>query len=106
MNVIVKADDTAAVAEEPDHLLICLQVLAAHHGRPSSATVLTAGLPLVGEKLTPDLFTRSAEHIGLSARIVRWDLGELVSLYLPAVLHVKGGRPIVLFSFNEEGEAD
>ena len=106
MNVILKDDETAAVAVEPDHLLICLQVLAAHHGKPSSATVLTAGLPLVGEKLTPDLFARSAEHIGLSARIVRWDLSELVSLYLPAVLYIKGGRPIVLFSFNEQGEAE
>src|SRR5262245_22989140 len=102
MNVAVKASEPAApLADEPDDLLACLQVLAAHHGRPSSATVLTAGLPLIGEKLSAELFVRSAEHIGLSARVVRWDLGELVSVYLPAVLHIRDGRWIVLFAFND-----
>ena len=106
MNVAVKTEAAGALPAEPDDLLACLQVLAAHHGRPSSETVLTAGLPLVGEKLSAELFARSAEHIGLSARLVRWNLGELVSVYLPAVLQIKGGRWIVLFSFNERGEAD
>jgi ATP-binding cassette subfamily C protein LapB len=106
MNLVLKNEPATAVADEPDDLLICLQVLAAHHGRPSSATVLTAGLPLIGEKLSPELFMRSAEHIGLSARAVRWDLGELVSVYLPAVLQIKGGRWIVLFAFNDRGEAE
>ena len=68
--------------------------------------MLTAGLPLIGEKLTPELFMRSAEHIGLSARAVRWELSELVSVYLPAVLQIKGGRSIVLFAFSDRGEAD
>ena len=69
MNVVLKSEQAASpLPDEPDDLLTCLQVLAAHHGRPSSVTVLTAGLPLIGEKLTPELFMRSAEHIGLSAR--------------------------------------
>jgi ATP-binding cassette subfamily C protein LapB len=106
MNVQLKNEPAAAVANEPDDLLICLQVLAAHHGRPSSETVLTAGLPLVGEKLSPELLMRAAEHIGLSARAVRWDLSELVSVYLPAVLQIKGGRSIVLFAYNDRGEAE
>ena len=107
MNVVLKSEQAASpLPDEPDDLLTCLQVLAAHHGRPSSVTVLTAGLPLIGEKLTPELFMRSAEHIGLSARAVRWDLSELVSVYLPAVLQIKGGRSIVLFSFSDRGEAD
>src|SRR5262245_32300188 len=106
MNVVLKNEPATAIAEEPDDLLTCLQVLAAHHGRPSSATVLTAGLPLVGEKLSLELFIRSAEHIGLSARAVRWDLSELVSVYLPAVLQIKGGRSIVLFAFNDQGDAE
>ena len=106
MNLVLKNEPATAIAEEPDDLLICLQVLAAHHGRPSSATVLTAGLPLVGEKLSPELFMRSAEHIGLSARAVRWELSELVSVYLPAVLQIKGDRSIVLFAFSDRGEAE
>ncbi len=106
MNVVLKNEPAVAVAEEPDDLLVCLQVLAAHHGRPSSETVLTAGLPLIGEKLSPELFIRAAEHIGLAARAVRWDLAELVSVYLPAVLTIKGGRSIVLFAFSEQGDAE
>jgi ATP-binding cassette subfamily C protein LapB len=106
MNVVLKNEAASPLPDEPDDLLTCLQVLAAHHGRPSSATVLTAGLPLIGEKLSPELFMRSAEHIGLSARLVRWDLAELVSVYLPAVLQIKGGRSIVLFAFSDRGEAD
>jgi ATP-binding cassette, subfamily C, bacterial LapB len=105
MNVVLK-NETAEMAGEPDDLLTCLQVMAAHHGRPSSVTVLTAGLPLVGEKLSAELFVRSAEHIGLAARVVRWDLGELVSMYLPAVLQLKDGRSIVLFAFKATGEAE
>jgi len=106
MNVVLKSEPAVALPNEPDDLLTCLQVLAAHHGRPSSVTVLTAGLPLIGENLTPELFVRSAEHISLSARLVRWDLGELVSVYLPAVLQIKGGRWIVLFAFSDRGDAD
>src|SRR5687767_13157172 len=106
MNVALNSKSTVALANEPDDLLTCLQVLAAHHGRPSSETVLTAGLPLVGENLSPELFVRSAEHIGLSARLVRWELAELVAVYLPAVVQIKGGRSIVLFAFNDRGEAD
>src|SRR6185436_4482882 len=106
MNVVLKNEPAAAIAKEPDDLLVCLQVVATHHGRPASETVLTAGLPLIGEKLSPELFMRAAEHIGLSARGVRWDLSELVSVYLPAVLQIKGGRSIVLFAFNERGEAE
>jgi len=107
MNIVHKNAPEAVVEErEPDDLLACLKVIATHHGRPSSDTVLTAGLPLVGENLTPSLFMRSAERIGLSARIVRWDLSEFVSVYLPAVVYICGGQPIVLFSFDAAGEAE
>lgn len=107
MNVIQKNAAWAVVEEhEPDDLLACLKVIASHHGRPSSDTVLTAGLPLVGEPLTAKLFMHSAERVGLATRIVRWELSELVSVYLPAVVYVRGGQPIVLFSFDEAGEAE
>ena len=86
MNVVLKSQHAASpLPDEPDDLLTCLQVLAAHHGRPSSATVLTAGLPLIGEKLSPELFIRSAEHIGLSARVVRWELRPRLFLRTAAI---------------------
>ena len=54
-----------------DPLLGCLLVLTKLSHRPLTADALTAGLPLVNNKLTPDLFTRAAKRAGLSARIVK-----------------------------------
>ena len=69
---------------------------------PHSAETLTAGLPLVGNKLTPKLFIRAAKRAGLSAALVERPLDKISNLVLPAVLLLKGNKTCVLLSEENE----
>lgn len=69
-----------------DPLLDCLMQLARLHGRTATRTGLCAGLPLVHNRLTVELFPRAAERAGLSSRIVKRPLSGISQLQLPAVL--------------------
>lgn len=53
-----------------DPLLGCLTILSKILNKPHSADSLTAGLPLVDNRLTPKLFARAAERAGLSSKII------------------------------------
>jgi ATP-binding cassette, subfamily C, bacterial LapB len=88
----------AAGAAADDPLLECLVVLTGLLERPHSAQALTAGLPLVDNRLTPPLFERAAARAGLSTRIVRRPLGEISDLSLPCVLLLKEQKACVLVS--------
>ena len=79
-----------------DPLLGCLKILTKIDSNPQSSDSLTAGLPLVNDKLTPDLFIRAADRAGLSARVVKRQLGKISNLVLPAVLLLHGGRACIL----------
>ena len=72
--------------EAQDPLLGCLVILTGMFERPFSPAALTAGLPLVDGRLTPDLFLRAGERAGLSCRIVKRRLEGISKLVLPAVL--------------------
>jgi ATP-binding cassette, subfamily C, bacterial LapB len=85
-----------------DPLLGCLLTISKHWRRPQSHEALRAGLPLVEGKFTPELFIRSAQRVGLSAREVRKPLGKISPLTLPAVLLLKERRACVLFSFDKK----
>jgi len=51
--------------ESVDPLLGCLMALVRFYGRSLSPSVLIAGLPLVDNRLTPQLFLRAADRAGL-----------------------------------------
>jgi ATP-binding cassette subfamily C protein LapB len=74
----------AAGIEDP--LLDCLVILTRLLERPASPQALTAGLPLDGGRLTPELAVRAAERAGLSARLMRRPLHRISDLTLPCVL--------------------
>ena len=74
----------AAAIDDP--LLDCLVILTRLLERPASPQALTAGLPLEGGRLTPELALRAAERAGLSARLVRQPLDRISDLTLPCVL--------------------
>ena len=76
----------AGAAGIEDPLLDCLVILARLLERPASPQALTAGLPLEGGRLTPQLAVRAAERAGLSARLVRQPLDRISDLTLPCVL--------------------
>lgn len=69
---------------------------------PHSAETMTAGLPLVNNKLTPALFIRAAKRVGLSAGLVERPLDKISNLVLPAVLLLKGNKTCVLLSEENE----
>lgn len=79
-----------------DPLLECLALLCKIHERPTSHQALTAGLPLVGNKLTPELFKRAAARVGLSARILKRDLNAIKTEELPAVLFLENAQACIL----------
>ena len=87
-------------ARADDPLLDCLIVLTAIFERPHSAEALTAGLPLVQNRLTPELFIRAASRAGLAARIVKRPIGEISDLSLPCVLLLKDARACVLTALS------
>lgn len=88
-----------------DPLLSCLLLLTKMQHRPFSATVLTAGLPLVENRLTPELFIRSAARAGFAAKIVKKPLIALTNVVLPAVLLLKNKQACLLVKVQENGVA-
>lgn len=98
----VGLDRTPAI---DDPLLESLVFLTKFHGRPKSAAVLTAGLPMVGPRMSATLFVRAAERVGLNARVVRRRVWDIPSLVLPAVLILREGQACVLLEIPKRGEA-
>lgn len=80
----MRAADTETAAQ--DQLLACLHHLAARFDRPFSASDATAGLPLENGRLTPSVFVRAAERIGLASKVVRRSLSDLRPHELPAII--------------------
>lgn len=79
-----------------DPLLGCLLFIAKMEHLSCTRESLVSGLPLVNNRLTPDLFVRASKRVGMNARIVKRPLDEISNLVLPAVLLLKNGRACVL----------
>lgn len=91
-------------SELHDPLLDCLLLLAQREHRQCSAVSLIAGLPLVDNCLTPELFVRAAKRVGLSAKIAQRQLLDIPSLVLPVVLILRDNQAVVLVKREENGE--
>jgi hypothetical protein len=85
-----------------DPLLECLVQLTRLHGRPASKTALVAGLPLVKNRLTVELFARAAERADLAARVVKRPLKKISALQLPALLLLNDGQACLLVERNAQ----
>jgi ATP-binding cassette, subfamily C, bacterial LapB len=85
-----------------DPLLGCLVILTRIEHNPFAPETLIASLPLVDNKLTPELFIRAAERAGLSAQLVTRKLAEISPLVLPAVLLLKNKQACVLVDINQK----
>lgn len=94
LSEINKADD--------DALLGCLIALTKLFDDPRTADALVYGLPLEDEKLTPGLFIRAAQRVGLSARLTNRKFNRIPDLVLPAVLLLKQRRACILL--KHEGD--
>ena len=85
-----------------DPLLDSLVLLTEHFGNPCSADALSAGLPLTGTNLTPELLPQAASRAGLSAKLVRKGLNELPAMLLPCILMLKDKKSAVLQELDIE----
>ena len=85
-----------------DPLLDCLEILAKMHGHPISRTILRAGLPLVQNRLTVELVSRSARRAGMASRILKRPLNECTTLELPAILLLKNRRACIAVEADPE----
>jgi len=85
-----------------DPLLGCLVALTRLEHHPFSPETLVAGLPLVNNKLTPELFVRAAVRANLSAQIVSRTLEEISPLVLPAVLLLKDRQACILLQRTQD----
>ena len=90
---------------QDDPLLGCLLALTRIEQRPCSADSLIAGLPLVDNKLNPELFVRAAKRAGLAAQVIKRPLEEISNLVLPAVLLLRGERACILETITDENTA-
>ncbi|MCW8943125.1 MAG: type I secretion system permease/ATPase [Sedimenticola sp.] len=87
-----------------DPLLASLVILAKLEGRSFSAESLSAGLPLVDNQLTPELFPRAAARAGLSSRIVRRSIKRISDYVLPAVLLLNRRQVCILLSVDHAND--
>ncbi|BBP83960.1 ABC transporter [Pseudomonas sp. Pc102] len=67
--------------------------------------MLTAGLPLPGQRLTPELLPRAAARAGLQGRLLQRKLEQIPAIALPALLLLKEGRCALLLAWEENGDA-
>lgn len=94
--------DSGGAEEFDDPLLDCLVMLTKMQDRPMTRDALRAGLPLVDDCITPELFVRAARRASLSARVVKRSLDDISNLVLPAVLLLDRRQACVLLALNQE----
>ncbi|WP_310600218.1 type I secretion system permease/ATPase [Desulfobulbus sp.] len=85
-----------------DPLTDCLLQLGKLYDLPVSRTGLRAGLPLVDNRLTVELFGRAADRAGLAARLIKRPLAKMSNFELPTVLLLNGGQACLLTSIEHE----
>lgn len=85
-----------------DLLLESLLFFTQHYRLSTSKEGLCAGLPLVNGKLTPTLFVRAAERVGLSAKIIRRDLLDISNLLYPVLLQLTQNQLAILLKIDLE----
>lgn len=93
-----KVDGEAA----DDPLTDCLMQLSKIYNLPASRTSLRAGLPLVENRLTVELFSRAAERAGLASRLVKRKIKAINNLQLPAVLLLKNQQACLLLKVDSK----
>ncbi len=90
--------DSKGMHEDP--LLDCLVTLAKLYGRNISRASLSAGLPLVQNRLTVELFSRAANRADLSSRTLLKPLDEINPLQLPAILLLHDRQACIVVKHN------
>lgn len=88
---------------ENDSLLACLVLLTRYYQNPFSPLSLVARMPLVDNKLTLDLFSRSAARASLDAEVITLKADDIIDENLPLIL-IKKDSSAVLLVLNDENK--
>ncbi|MCU1725019.1 MULTISPECIES: type I secretion system permease/ATPase [unclassified Pseudomonas] len=88
-----------------DPLLDSLLSLCVLHQKPASRAMLTTGLPLPAQRLSPELLSRAAARAGLQGRLLQRKLEHIPSIAMPTMLLLKDGRSTVLLGWENENTA-
>ncbi|MBI1308672.1 MAG: type I secretion system permease/ATPase [Proteobacteria bacterium] len=91
-----QAAHTAYQDHAQDTLQGCLMWMVSHFRLTHTLTSLVTGLPLVKNRLTPELFARAAARAGLDSRVVRREVGDISAQVLPGVVMLEGGKAVIL----------
>ncbi|NOQ79316.1 MAG: type I secretion system permease/ATPase [Gammaproteobacteria bacterium] len=83
-----------------DPLLECLLIITKLHNSPRTVDELVAGLPLVNNKLTPELFIRATKRADLDSKIVYRPIKRIPTLVLPVILVLKDNQACILEQIN------
>jgi ATP-binding cassette subfamily C protein LapB len=102
MSKVVAPGDAKRQPEQPDDLLLCLQIVARAHGEAASRDALMSGLPAEGARLSPALFARAAKRAHLSSRVVSCTLDSLNTSLFPVILLLNNERACVLLGFSDD----
>jgi ATP-binding cassette subfamily C protein LapB len=86
----------------PDPLLDCLVEICRLFGQAASRATLSAGMPLVGGRMTLELAERAVARAGMSAKLQRLTLDEIDPAALPVTLILKDNRACVLTGWNAD----
>jgi ATP-binding cassette subfamily C protein LapB len=87
-----------------DSALAAVQYLAELYDRPTSAFLMTAGLPLLEDGRLPfDQIEAAADHVGLRVRVLTKALDRLEARDLPVILRTKDDGAVVLLDRSEDG---
>ncbi len=92
--------DDVEIIDDP--LADCIVYLGKIYNVPVSKTGLRAGLPLVEDRLTVELFPRAADRAGFSARLLKRPLQKMSGFELPCVLLLDDGRACILASIDRD----
>ncbi len=88
-----------------DPLLDSVIAIAKIYGITTTLEALSAGLPLEGNRITPDLLPRAAGRAGLTAKLARRSLDVMRPGLLPVVLLLKENQACVLLEWMPDGNA-
>lgn len=95
--------DFFMIEANKDPLLESLLLIAKLKDCQTTAEAVTAGLPFTQANMTPGLFIRASEKIGLKSKLIKKKLHKINPLLLPAVLLFKDGSACVLKDITREG---
>jgi len=92
-------------SQHDDPLLDSLLNLCVLHQKPASRAMLTTGLPLPSQRMTPELLPRAAARAGLQGRLLQRKLEQIPDIAMPVMLLMKEGRCAVLLGWQDAGTA-